>query len=108
MKLFGGGPIIDKNKNSTNLSQLEIFATILVHCNIVQNNYQKASKVLYTFVPNKIFGQLISIHPSPFIKLKTDAEFNFIEVWLTDQGNKPLEIEDNVNITLIIGPSSLI
>ena len=72
------------------------------------DNYQQESKVLYTFVPDKTFGQLISIHPSSLIRLKaTDAEFNFIEVWLTDQNNKSLEIEDNLNITLIIGPASL-
>ena len=105
MKLLGDGPIIDKNKNNTNLPQFEIVTTVLVHCNIVQNNYQQASKVLYTFVPDKRFGQLISIHPSSFRELRTtDAEFNFIEVWLTNQNNKPLEIEDNVNVTLIIGP----
>ena len=108
MKLLDDGPITDKDKNSTNLPQLEIVTTVLIHCNIVQNNYQQASKVLYTFVPGKSFGQLISIHPSSFIELKTtDAEFNFIDVWLTDQDNKPLEIEDNVNITLIIGLKKL-
>ena len=99
MKLLGDGPIIDQNKYSTNLPQPEIVTTVLVHCNIVQNNYQQASKVLHIFVPDKSFGQLISIHPSSFIELKTtDVEFNFIEVWLTDQNNKPLEIEGNVNI----------
>ena len=78
--------------------------TILVHCNIVQNNYQQASKVLYTFVPDKIFNRPINIHPSSLIELKiTDVEFNFIDVWFADQENRPLEIEDSVNITLIIG-----
>ena len=80
MKLLGDGPIIDKDKNSTNLAQVEIVISVLVHCNIVQNNHQQASKVLYTFVPDKTFGQLISIHPSSLIKLKTtDAEFNFLK-----------------------------
>ena len=83
MKLLGDGPIIDRDKNSTNLPQLEIVTNVLVHCNIVQKNYQQASKVLDTFVPDKSFGQLISIHPSSFIELiTTDAEFNFIEVWI--------------------------
>ena len=105
---MGDDPTIDENKNSTDLPQPEIFTTVLVHSNIVQNNYQQASKVLYTFVPNKRFGQLISVHFSFFIELKTaDAEFNFIEVWFTDQANNLLQIEDNVNITLIIGPSKL-
>ena len=79
MPLLGDGPITDKDKNSTNLSQLKIVTTVLVHCNIVQNNCQQASKLLYTFVPDKTLGQLISIHPSSLIKLKTaDSEFNFI------------------------------
>ena len=83
MKLLGDGPITDRDKNSTNLPQLEIVTTVLVNCNIVQENYQQASKVLDTFVPDKSFGQLISIHPSSFIELiTTDAEFNFIEVWI--------------------------
>ena len=83
MKLLGDGRIIDRDKNSTNLPQLEIVTTVLVNCNIVQKNYQQASKVLDTFVPDKSFGQLISIHPSSFIELiTTDAEFNFIEVWI--------------------------
>ena len=74
----------------------------LVHCNLVNNNYQQACKVLFTFVPNKLFGQLINISPNPLTMLNTtNTEFSSIEVWLTDQNSKPLEIEDNVNMTLI-------
>ena len=103
-KLLGDGPIIDRDKNSSNVLKLEVVNTVLVHCNIVQNHYQQASKVLYTFVPNKSFNRLINIHPSSLIELKTiDAQLNFIDVWFTDQENRPLEIEDSVNITLIIG-----
>ena len=61
---------------------------------------------LFTFVPNKQFGQLITITPQSLTMLKTtNAEFSFIEIWFTDQNNRPLEIADNVNITLIIGIS---
>ena len=74
----------------------------LVHCNLVNNNYQQACKVLFTFVPNKLFGQLINISPNSLTMLNTtNTEFSSIEVWLTDQNSKPLEIEDNVNMTLI-------
>ena len=67
-------------------------------------DYQHASKVLFIFVPNKQFGQLITITPhSPTMLKTTNAEFSFIETWFIDQNNRPLEIEDNVNITLIIG-----
>ena len=61
------------------------------------------SKVLFTFVPNKKYDQLLNISPRALITLKTtNAEFLSIEVWFTDQDNGPLEIEDNVNIMLII------
>ena len=53
---------------------------------------------------DKQFGQLISIAPHSLTMLKaTNAEFQSIEVWFTDQNNRPLEIEDNININLIIG-----
>ena len=72
------------------------------HCNIVNKDYQQDSRVSYTFVPNKSFGQLLDISPKNFIFLKTfDSEFSYIEVWFTDQNSKPLEIEDKINITLV-------
>ena len=75
-----------------------------MHCNLVNNNYQQASKVLFTFVPNKQFGQLINILPHSLTMLSTtNTELPPIEVWFTDQNSEPLEIEDNVNVTLIIG-----
>ena len=77
---------------------------VLIHCNLVNNNYQQASKVSFTFVPNKQFGQLINIVPYSLTMLSTtNTEFLFIEVWVTDQNSKPLEIEDSVSLTLIIG-----
>ena len=107
MQLLGSSKkVIDKNKNGELVLKLETVEVVLVHCNLVNNNYQQASKVLFTFVPNKRFGQLITITPHSLTMLKTtNAEFSFIEIWLTDQNNRPLEIEDNVNITLIIGIS---
>ena len=88
------------------MPRLETVKIVLVHCNLVNNNYQQASKVLFTIVPNKQFGQLIIITPHSLTMLKTaNAEFSFFEIWLTDQNNRPLKTEDNVNITLIIGIS---
>ena len=82
---------------------MEITEVVLVHCNIVNNNYQRNSRVLYTFVPNKSFGQLLNISPKNFIFLKTfDLELLYIEVWFTGQNSNPLEIEDKINITLVI------
>ena len=107
MQLLGSsGNTIDSDEDGQLVSKLEVVEVVLVHCNLVNNTYQQASKVLFTFVPNKQFGQLITITPhSPKMLKTTNAEFSFIEIWLTDQNNKPLEIEDNVNITLIIGIS---
>ena len=95
---------IDQNKDGEIVPRLETAEVVLVHCNLLNNNYQQASKVLFTFVPNKQFGQLITITPHSLTMFKTtNAEFSFIEVWFTDQNHRPLEIEDNVNITPIIG-----
>ena len=107
MQLLGSSEkVIDKNKNGELAPKLKTVEVDLVHCNLVNNNYQQTSKVLFTFVPNKKFGQLITITPHlPTMLKTTNAEFSFIEIWFTDQNNRPLEIEDNVNITLIIGTS---
>ena len=105
MHLLGGSRRdIGKNKDGENVPKLESIEVVLVYCNLVNNNYQQASKVLFTFVPNKQFGQLITIAPhSPTMLKRTNAEFSFIKVWFTNQNNRPFEIEDYVNITLIIG-----
>ena len=71
---------------------------------IVKNDYQHSPKILFSFVPNKQFGQLIDIHPNTLTMMNTvNTEFYFIEVWFTNQASKALEIGDNVNLTLIIG-----
>ena len=49
----------DADKNTENVPGLENVGVVLVHCNLVNNSYQKASRVLFTFVPNKQYGQLI-------------------------------------------------
>ena len=71
---------------------------ILVYCNILNNDYQQDSRVLYTFVPNKLFRSLLEISPTNFISLKTfNSEFQVIEVWFTDQNSQPLEVGDRIN-----------
>ena len=104
MKLLGSTKdIIDSDKNSENVLKLENAEVVLVHCNLVNNAYQQHSKVLFTFVPTKQYGQLISISPHSLVFLKTmNADFSEIDIWFTDQNNNALEIEDNVNISLII------
>ena len=94
---------ITKDKNSENVLHLEITEVVLVHCNIVNNNYQQDYRVLYTFVPNKPFDSLLEISPTNHIFLKTfNSEFRNIEVWFTDQNSQPLELDDRINSTLVI------
>ena len=62
---------ITKYKNDKNTSYLKIAEVVLFHCNIDSDNYQQKSRVLYTFVPNKSFGQLLDISSKNFIFLKT-------------------------------------
>ena len=105
MKFLGSAKkYVDKDKDGEDVQKQESAEVVLVHCNLAHKSYQKVSKVLFTFVPNKQFGQLITISPHLLTKLKTiNAEFQFIQLWFTDQNKRPLEIEDSVNITLIIG-----
>ena len=107
MKLLGStSNIINADKNSENVPRLANGEIVLVHCNLINISYQQASRVLFTFVPNKQYGQLISTSPYSLIFLQSmNTEFSEIKIWFTDQNNNALEIEDNVNISLIINTS---
>ena len=94
---------ITKNKNGENVPDLEIIQVVLAYCNIVNNDYQYDSRVLYTFVPNKSFGSLLEISPTNNVFLKTfNSEVDEIKIWFPDQNSKPLEIEDRINLALVI------
>ena len=104
MKLLGSTKdTIDAEKNSENVPNLENVEVVLVYCYLVNIAYQQHSRVLFTFVPTKQYGQLISISPHSLVFLKTmNADFSEIEIWFTDQNNNALEIEDNVNVNLML------
>ena len=94
---------ITKDKNGENVRYLEITEVVLVHCNIVNNDYQQDSRVLYTLAWNKPFGSLLEISPKIHIFLKTiNSEFQAIEVWFADQNGQPVEIENRIYLTLVI------
>ena len=94
---------IAKHKSGKYVPQLEITQVILVHCSIVNNDYQKDSWVSHTFFPNEPIGSLLDTAPTNFIFLKTfGSEFQEIKVWFTDQSSQQLEIEDRMNLTLVI------
>ena len=105
MKLLGSTKKdINKDKDGEIVPKLESVEVVLVHCSLVKNDYQHTSKVLFSFIPSKQFGQLINISPHTLSMMNTvNSKFSFVEVWFTDQASKALEIEDNVNLTLIIG-----
>ena len=105
MKLLGSAKnVVHKDRDGKIVTKLESVEIALVHCNLVKNDYQHTSKILFSFVPNKQFGQLINISPHSLTMMTTvNTEFSFAKVWFTDQASKALEIEDNANITLIIG-----
>ena len=94
---------ITKDKNGENVPHREITEVVLVHCNIVGNDYQQDSRVLYAFVPNKPFGSLLKFSPKNHIFLKTfKSEYNEIKVLFTDQNSQPLEMKDRINLTMVI------
>ena len=61
---------ITKDKNGENVSHLEVVQLVLIHCNLVNNDYQKDSRILFTFVPNKTFGSLLEISPTNHVFFK--------------------------------------
>ena len=83
MKLIGiTNSKITKGENGENVLYLEITEAVLVHCNIIDNDYQQDPRVLCTFVSNKLFGQLLNILPKTLIFFKKifNSEFSYIMV----------------------------
>ena len=94
---------ITKDKSDENVPHLEITEVVLVHCDIVNKDYQQDSRVLYTFVPNKSFGSLLEISPKNHIFWETfNSEYDEITVWFTDQNGQVLAIEDIIKLTMVI------
>ena len=104
MKLLGSSRNkVTKDKSGEIVPHLEITEVVLVHCNVVINDYQEESRFLCTFVSNKPIGGLLEISSTNNIFLKTiNLEIQTIEVWFTGQNSQPLEIEDRINTTFVI------
>ena len=80
---------VDKDKDRENVPKLKSVEVVLLRCNLVKNDYQHTSKVLFTFVPSKQFGQSINISPHSLTMMNTvNTEFSSVEVWFTDQNLK--------------------
>ena len=103
MRLLGTGPIIDITKNDENVTKLEIVRNFLTFCNLVQNVYLRYSKLLFYFVPNFRFGSILSITPQVLKYCDTvDSIFDYIEISVTDQNGWPLQIDDDITVSIII------
>ena len=103
MKRLGDGPVVDTAKNGENVPRLEHVRFFLVHCNVVRNDHLQNSKLLHTFVPSDDFGKLLFVEPKVLKQSKTtDSVFGYIEVWFTDQNNRPLQIEDDLSLSLMV------
>ena len=85
---------MDQTKNGENVPRLEVIKVVLVQCNLVDNQYQQKSEILYTFMPNKSYAYLLNVEPSNLAFLKTyNTELNEITITFTDQNGRPLETE---------------
>ena len=93
---------IIKDEIGENVPHLEITEVVLIYCNIGNSDYQQDSRVLYTFVPNKSFGQLLDIHQKMLYLWFRIFMYWSIVYWFTDQNSKRLEREDKINIILVI------
>ena len=96
---------MNKNKSEEKVPPLEITEVVLVHCNIANNDYLHDSRVLYTFIPNKLYGRLLDISPKKLIILKTLLEiqnFHILKFGLQIEILNHLRSNINTNITLVI------
>ena len=95
--------LIDKTKDEENVPSLDVAEIVLVQCNIVDNQYQQKSELLYTFTTNKSYAYLLNVEPNTIVFLKTySTEFDDITITFTDQNGRSLEIPGKVNLKLII------
>ena len=104
MKLFYSTmKLINKKKNGEKIASLEVVEVVLVQCNLVDNQYERKSEVLYTFAPNKWYTYLLYFEQSNLVFLKTyKTEFDEVIITITDQNRRPLQIEDKLNLVLLI------
>ena len=81
----------------------QVVLVVLVQYNLVDNQYQQKSEVLYTFTLNKSNVYLLNVEVSNLVSLKTyTREFDEIVITFTDQNYRPLEIEDKIDLTLLV------
>ena len=95
--------LVAQKSNREKVPSIEVAEVVLVQCNLVDNQYQQKSEVLYTFAPNKSYAYLLNVELSYLVFQKTfNTEFDVVVIKFTDQNGRLLEIEDQVNLTLLI------
>ena len=104
MKLFGSTKkLIDKTKNGEHVPILEAVEVVIVQCNLVEDQYQQKSEILYISTPNKSDAYLLNVEPSNLVFLKTHStEFDEIIITFTGQNGRLFQTEDIVNLALLI------
>ena len=104
IKLFGSRKtLIDKTKNEENAPSLKVAEVVLVQCNLVDDQYQQKSEVLYSFTTNKSYAYPLNVEPNNLVFLKSyNTEFDDIIITFTAQNGRPLEKEGKVKLTLLI------
>ena len=104
MKLFGSiKKLTDKTNNGEKVPSLEVIEGVLVQRNLVDNQYQQKSEVLYTIRPNKCYAYLLNVEPGNLVFMKTYmTEFDEIIITFMNQNGGPLETKDKVHLTLLI------
>ena len=103
VRLLEDEPIIDTTKNGESVPRQEIVRNVLDVCNLVENVYLQDSKLLFSFVPNSRFGSLLSITPEVLKYCVTvDSIFDYIEISFEDQNCRPLEVDDDITVMIII------
>ena len=104
MKLFGSTKkLIDKTKNGEHVPILEAVEVVIVQCNLVEDQYQQKSEILYISTPNKSDAYLLNVEPSNLVFLTThNPEFDEIIITFTGQNGGLFQTEDTVNLALLI------
>ena len=110
-RVLGAEPhtVYTNSVNFPHVPQLENVKSVLVHCNLVYNEYQSDSSLLYNFTPNERYGSLLSIEPRfPQWRKTRETSENTIEVWLTNQDGVALQLEDEWGIIMQVADKELI
>lgn len=100
-------PVTNKDMNGNKVPQIERVETVLVHCNLVHNQYEQDSSLIFSFVPNAPFGSLLDIRPSfpQWRETRIARDIRHIEISFTDQDYRPLDLEDKILVELQIKKS---